>query len=106
MRARRSRGGILSLVLWSFSSPGVPGTLLGMGLALQQEVGSIKHTASDLTFPEIEAVAKQEPNFKSQRQGKNPFPLSSTCSSMDNEPTGELPVGLSCGEGGFSPAPR
>lgn len=48
--------------LWPFS-PGVPCTLLGMGLALQQEAGSIKHTASDLTFPEIEAVAKQEPNF-------------------------------------------
>lgn len=77
-----------------------------MGLALRQEVGSIKHTASDLTFPEIEAVAKQEPNFKSQRQGKSPFPLSSTCSRMDSEPTGELPAGLSCGDGGFSPAPR
>lgn len=30
------------------SSPGVPCTLLGMGLALQQEAVSIKHTASDL----------------------------------------------------------
>ena len=63
LRSTSLVGSILSLELWPFSSPGVPCTLLGMGLALWQEAGSIEHTASDLTFPEIEAVAKQEPNF-------------------------------------------